>query len=411
MTHTSLPSSRIAGNITENGRVAEEELPRILCIDDELRVVEGIKRTLHGKYDVVTATSARAAIGILEKDTDFAVVISDLRMPEFDGVILLNQIRDGAPDIVRILLTGQADIDASIRAVNDGQIFRFLTKPCPPDALRSTLRDAVEQYRIAKAERALLEKTLSGGVHFLTEVLSLAQPAAFGRAVRLKRQVGELATALEIRDRSAIELAAVFSQLGMITLPPPLIQKVYHAQPLTNEEQQLVNRAAPVAEHLVGYLPRMESVLDILRFQYTRYSGQGSPVAGIRGENIPIGARLLAIVRDFDVLEAQGLTAAAALDTLYGRTGWYDTVALDTFALTQGRDDGPDIRTMTLAEVREGMTFVNDVTEDGLLLVARGQVVTSNVLDRIHHHWGSFAATVLVRVMVPALASASSPPR
>jgi response regulator RpfG family c-di-GMP phosphodiesterase len=380
----------------------EQHLPRILCVDDEPNVVEGIRRSLRGSYDVVTAVGPRAAIAILEQDVDFAVVLSDLRMPELDGVILLNQVRDGAPDIVRILLTGYADTDAAIRAVNDGQIFRFLTKPCTPALLRSTLDSAVEHHRVVKAERVLLEQTLQGSVQLLTDVLSLAQPAAFGRAGRLKRKISELAAYMKIRDRWAIELAALFSQLGAVTLPAALIDKVYHGQPLNEAEQELAARISLVSEQLLSHIPRFEPVRDILRFQHTHFNGHGSPMPSVREEFIPIGARLLAIVRDFDVLEAQGLTMSLALDTMYGRTGWYDMRALNAFAATQGANEGLDVREMPLANVSVGMVFVNDVTEGELLLVARGQEVTHGVVDRIHHHWANFSAAVTVRVIVPA---------
>lgn len=381
--------------------LADAPLPRILCVDDDSNVLDGLRRTLRGSFNVVTATGPRNAMAILEQDIDFAVIVTDLRMPDIDGIVLLNQVRDGAPDIVRVVLTGYADADAAIRAVNDGQVYRFLTKPCPPALLQVTLDNAVEHQRVMKAERVLLEQTLQGSVELLTELFALTQPAAFGRAGRLKRSVSELATRMGVRDRWAIELAALFSQLGTVTLPPGLVEKVYHRLTLTDEERALVDEMPAVAERLVAHIPRLEPVRQILRYQFTHYNGEGSPEPQLRSETLPIGARLLAIVRDFDTLEGEGLDVSVAIDTMFGRHGWYDHRALNTFSALRGSGDGLDIRELSLAEVIHGMIFVNDVLEDDLLLVARGQEVTDSVLDRIRHHWARFAANIPVRVIVP----------
>jgi DNA-binding NtrC family response regulator len=114
-----------------------------------------------------TATSGKAGLERLSSDGPFAVVVSDMRMPEMNGAAFLAQVRERAPDTVRVLLTGQADLDSAIAAVNEGQIFRFLTKPCAPEMLISSLRAAEEQHRLITAERVLLEQTLHGAVKAL----------------------------------------------------------------------------------------------------------------------------------------------------------------------------------------------------------------------------------------------------
>jgi hypothetical protein len=204
-----------------------------------------------------------------------------------------------------------------------------------------------------------------------------------------------------VRDRWATELAALFSQLGTMTLPPGVVEKVYHRMALTEEEQALVDTMPSVAERLVAHIPRLEPVRQILRYQFTHYDGESSPEPQLRGETLPIGARLLAIVRDFDTLEEEGLDASVAIDTMFGRHGWYDHRALNTFSALRGSSHGLDIRELMLSDVVHGMIFVNDVLEDDLLLVARGQEVTGSVLDRIRHHWARFAANIPVRVIVP----------
>lgn len=132
------------------------ERPRILCVDDEPSVLEGLTRILRRQYDIQSAAGGDTALKRIQDDGPFAVVMSDLRMPKVDGISLLGQIRSIAPDTVRILLTGHADVSAAIDAVNQGNIFRFLTKPCPTEVLLQALNASVEQHSLITAERVLL---------------------------------------------------------------------------------------------------------------------------------------------------------------------------------------------------------------------------------------------------------------
>ena len=186
---------------------------RILCVDDQPNVLAALERTLRERHDVVTAVGAAAGLTRLERAGPFADVVSGLSMPGMDGVAFLGRVRQRAPETVRVLLTGQADVTGAMAAVNEGQIFRFLLKPCAPDALGKALSAAVEQHRLVTAERVLLEQTLHGCIKALTDLLAIAQPASFGRASRLKRLVERLAVELGVPDRWQVEIAALRSQV------------------------------------------------------------------------------------------------------------------------------------------------------------------------------------------------------
>ena len=151
--------------------------PKVLCVDDEPQVLEGLALHLRRSYDVVTATSGAAALDVLGKDGVTAVIISDMRMPAMDGAAFLSRARQLVPDATRILLTGQSSLAAAIGAVNDGHIFRFLTKPCAPPALMAAVGDGAEQHRLVRAEKVLLEQTLHGSIKAMTDILALANPA------------------------------------------------------------------------------------------------------------------------------------------------------------------------------------------------------------------------------------------
>ncbi|HEY1273096.1 MAG TPA: response regulator, partial [Terriglobales bacterium] len=193
---------------------------KILFVDDEPAVLQGYQRLFHNEFEVQTAVGGKRGLTMLNTAGPFAVVVSDMRMPEMNGVEFLSHVRKTWPDSVRIVLTGQADLDAAMAAVNQGNIFRFLTKPCDREMLGKTLTAGVLQYRLVVAERELLEKTLKGTIQVLSEVLSLANPAAFGRATRLRRYMSHLVAELGLSKPWRFEVAALMSQLGCVAVAP-----------------------------------------------------------------------------------------------------------------------------------------------------------------------------------------------
>jgi response regulator RpfG family c-di-GMP phosphodiesterase len=370
----------------------------VLCVDDEPNILEGISLHLRRKFEVITAVGGPAGLEVLAARRDIAAVLSDMRMPGMDGAAFLGHVRQAAPDAVRMLLTGQTDLKSAIAAINEGQIFRFLTKPCPPEHLVGAFDAAVEQHSLVTAERVLLEQTLRGSIRMLTDLLSLANPQAFGRAARLKDRATELAKAAGLTAIWQIEVAAMLSQIGCVSLPAATTEKLYYGRPLTPEEQAMANRLPAMADALLAHIPRLEEIRASLLHQSKHFDGSGLPAGPLRGEGIPVGARVLKIVVDFDVLEARGDEVAVALDTLRGRAGRYDPQLLETFARLRG-DGTPrhEVREIPLRSVQAGMTFVEDVTTAaGALLLPRGYEVTEGLVERIRN----FQVPGNVRVMV-----------
>ena len=125
---------------------------RVLFVDDEPKVLDGFRRQLRKHTEILTATSGLEGLDMLEWQGPFAVVVSDMRMPGMSGTEFLAAVRERSPDSVRIVLSGQADLESAIAAVNEGQIFRFLTKPCSADALRGAVDAGLAQHRLIIAD-------------------------------------------------------------------------------------------------------------------------------------------------------------------------------------------------------------------------------------------------------------------
>lgn len=365
-----------------------EAKTRILCVDDEPNVLEGLSLHLRRRYEIMTALSGAQGIEILERDgASTAVVMSDMRMPGMNGAVFLSRARQVVPDAVRVLLTGQADIDSAIAAVNDGQIFRFLTKPCPPAALLAAVDAAAEQHRLITAERVLLEQTLHGSISTLTETLALVSPTAFGRATRVKRHVTEFLEHLRVLDRWHIEVAAMLSQIPMVTLPPETVEKVYTGQTLNGPESIMVNRLPSIAETLFTPIPRIESVVEILRYHAKRYDGRGNPGDGISGEKIPFGARVLKLVFDFEVLLGREMPTAVVFDTLRSRMGFYDPTLLEALEeMFRRAAFTEEIVEVSLRDVRVGMRVAEEIkTVQGMVFISRGHEITPGILQRLEN--------------------------
>lgn len=383
--------------------------PRVLCVDDEPNVLAALTRHLGRRFAVSTATGGAMGLDLVRRGPPFHVVISDLRMPAMDGVAFLGQVRAADPDAVRILLTGNADVEAAMAAVNRGHIFRFLAKPCPPDVLSTAIDAAVEQHRLVTAERVLLEQTLSGAVKMLTDVLALVNPAAFGRATRLKQTVSELAARAGVAERWQVEVAAMLSQLGCVTLPAETVDKLYHGRALSGEERQMVDRLPAVVDELIANIPRLEEVRRILLLYPAPYTAAAGAPAAPRGKALPWGARALKLALAFDALESSGVRPAEAVALLGSELDAYDPALLEELARLRGTP-ATGVEELPLAAVVPGMVLAADLrSRTGVLLVARGQQVSSSLLERLTNLAGGSGVAEPVQVLaagVPATVGA-----
>src|SRR6202166_1902592 len=241
-----------------------EDLPHVLCVDDEPRVVDGLALHLRRDYQVLTLNGAQSALQVCKDHGAPAVIVSDMRMPGMDGATFLKHVKHLHPETTRILLTGDPGRDVAIAAVNEGQIFRYLTKPCAPDQLRAAIEAGVIHHRLLIAEKVLLQETLIGCIRALIDILAITNPVAFGRATRVKRLATDLSALLGNSNFGQLEAAAMLSQIGYISLPIELVEKLYYGKRLTADERVLADGAPLVARKLLGHIPRLEQVMEIL---------------------------------------------------------------------------------------------------------------------------------------------------
>ncbi len=355
---------------------------KILFVDDEPSVLEGYKRLLGRDVPVDTAVGGALGLAAIAEMGPYAVVISDMRMPQMDGAQFLAKVRDLSPATVRLALTGYVDIDTAIAAVNEGNIFRFLTKPCSKENLLKAIAAALAQYHLLNAEKELLEQTLRGSVTVLTEVLSFSNPAAFGRAMRLRRFVQHVAQKLGLGSTWKFEIAAMLSQLGCVTLAPELINAAYSSDQLSRGDQSKFDAHPAVAAEMLSRIPRLEAVVQMIANQNRpRYQVEAKNPA--ERQDIEFGVQLLQAGVTFERYLGRGLSPTEAAERVRA-----DLKDCDS-AILQCLDDlAPSMpmqaRECAVTELAVGMTLQQDLSNSvGLLIVAKGQELTYQWIERL----------------------------
>lgn len=363
------------------------ELPRLLCVDDEPNVLEGLSRNLGLRFEVDTASSGAGGLEKLDAAT-YDVVISDMRMPHMDGATFLTRAKEKAPDTERILLTGQADLKATVAAINGGAVFRFLNKPCPQDLLERTVLEAVERRKAVLEERSLQQATLAATVKVLLQILSMAAPVAFRRASFFATCARHVTTKLRWPNPWQYEVAAELSQLGQVAIPDSVLERSHAKMELTSEEKAMIAGQAETAFTLLHGIPRLQVVANIVRYQ------GGLPLnAKVTPEEVR-GVRLLQVIGQLDRLLTEQNKLQLAIPKLRAHYAPEYQEIVQALADVQAIGAADEPRAVRVADLKPGMIVEDDVrAKSGLLLLARGQEVNSVVVERLSR----FATVVGVR--------------
>ncbi len=366
---------------------------KILFVDDDPNLLASCERNFRKRFQLDTATGGEAGLAKIAERGPYAVVVSDRQMPNMDGIQFLAAVRQRAPDTVRIMLSGNVDLEAAVRVVNEGNIFRFLIKPCPPDVLGKALEDARALYNLATAEKELLNKTLSGSVKLLTEILSTMDARSFGRTEKLRGLINEVIQnhSVPLENAWEIHLAAMLAPIGYLTLPPEIVLKARASQALSKVEEKLLANMPETAARLLANIPRLQGVAKLVRYQEKHYDGMGFPPDSVQGEAIPVGARLLKIFFDMMQLQSVGITPLKALNEMQQRQGWYDPKLLAAVrACFGGATDAADTAkpniSVTVADLNVGMVLYSDLlTKEGTLVLSAGHQISQMSLEKIQN--------------------------
>lgn len=366
---------------------------RILFVDDDPNVLAAFQRNLRKQFSFDTALSGNEALTMIKESGPYAVIVADMQMPGMNGIELLTRARQQSPDTVRVMLTGNADQQTAVDAVNEGAVFRFLTKPCEPQQLQSTIETSLRQYELQRIERDLLENTLGGAVKVLGEVLSMIDPSSFRRGQKLRDSARAFGRQLNMTSTWELEIAAMLAHIGYVSLPPTILRKLDNQIDLTPREQATIDRAPQIGHDLVVNIPRLEYVAKIILYQNKRYDGSGFPTDEVSGAVIPFGARMLRILDDRAILEDDGIAKTKAYETMKARAGYYDLELLqksfDCFPafLINSISAEREVKCVKINELVDGNILVSDVrSPSGTLLIGAGNRISRTMINRLKNY-------------------------
>ncbi len=380
---------------------------KILLVDDEKNILDAYKRNLSDMFDVTTADSGAAALELFGTSPGYQVIVTDYKMPKMNGVELLEKVRGISPDTVQVMLTGQADMQAIIDLINKGKIFRFLTKPCSHEDMIKNINDAVRQYELISAERELLGKTLGGSIKVLTDLLALSKPQAFNKMQSIRGLAKKIYRSVEMENKWQVELGAMLSQIGCVTIPDDVLKKVYRGLTLSEDENIMFQNHSQIGADMIKNIPRMDKVAEIIRYQEKNYDGSGFPPDDISGNSIPEGSRILKIAIDYDRMITGGAEEEASLLEMKKKSGVYDQlyleIAVKNFLSRDGSGRSFINSELSPDELKEGMYLADDlVSAGGTIIGSKNQKISSALLAAIRNYSRNNQLSQKIRVVTVA---------
>ncbi|MBV8464545.1 MAG: response regulator [Burkholderiales bacterium] len=401
--------------------------PKVLFVDDEANILSAIRRvfrTCH--YDIATAGSGAEALAYLGSHP-VDVIVSDMRMPEQSGAELLGIVKERWPETMRIILTGYADVNDTISAINRGEIYRYMLKPWKDDEFLAVIRDAVgvkalkdertrlEQLvrkqnreleqkvkeRTADLQKAMtmlssahdsLKKSFVTSIKMFTSLIEMRGGTMAGHSRRVGDLAKQIAKAMGVSDMEAQEVmvAGLLHDIGKLVLPDRLVETPYvqltPADRIEFEKHAMNGQAALMA------VEQLQRPGTIIRQHHERYDGKGYP-DGLALEQITLGARILAVANDFDALQIGTLEEHPqqredAIRNIVNQSGKrYDPKVVDAFRQIVGSTEAAppaDEIAMKSNELKPGMILARDLsTKDGMLLLAKDYALDERLIEQI----------------------------
>ena len=429
--------------------------PKVLLVDDEESILNSLRRLLRGQsYDVLLATSGAQALEIMAQQP-IDLVMSDARMPNMDGATLLANIHQRHPATTRILLTGYADLTTIVKAINEGQIHRYISKPWNDEEMLLTLRQALAHQHSERERQRLLQLTRQQNDQLKSLNITLEKHVA-ARTAELQQTADMLDLSYEELKRSYVTGTEVFSLLANLRLPPAkqtnrqiielvrvycklhgldegtsrdlsMAAALYNIGKLSwtdsmmtapsdllhHNDRECYRSYPKQSESLLMTLDPMKDAARLILHHQERWDGSGFPDK-LKGEAIPLGSRLLKLAVDFIelqrglILERQ-MNSGEALVYIRSYAGrLYDPELVEDFIqvcaayLSDASLADPMVKVLTTREVAAGMILARNLNADnGMLLLNAGKVLNGPLVEKLIAFEAMEGAKYSIFVKVP----------
>jgi putative nucleotidyltransferase with HDIG domain len=407
----------------------------LLFVDDEANILSSLKRLFRPfGYRIFTAEGGAQALEIMEREA-VDLVISDMRMPEMNGAQFLEKVNEKWPETVRILLTGHSEISSTIDAINRGHIFRYISKPWEDNDIVLSIKQALRQKQLEKANQGLeeltrkqneelkdlnanleekvkvrteevrqtmgflevahekLKKSFITSIRVFSNLIDMREGNMAGHSHRVADLCRSIAQQMEMKDADAqdVFLAALLHDIGKIGLPDYLLEKPFAN--LTSEERLEVIKHPVKGQTALMALEQLNGAAKLIRSHHERYDGLGYPDK-LHGLEIPLGARILALANEYDAVQIGTLLSKrlkqsdAVLFIQEGRGLRYDPAVVDAFISVMrasGNVAQPVVElALHLDQIRSGMVLSRDLmSKQGDLLLSKDHRLDASLIDQI----------------------------
>ena len=373
----------------------------ILLVDDEQAVLDGIARRLGTDYQLTLANAPLGALDILNSGEKFAVILTDMQMPGMDGLSFIRRAREASPTSVFLMLTGNQDLPTATRALNEGQVFRYFTKPCASADLRAGLDAALRQYELLQAERELLQRTFVGSVNILCDIMGFAQPLLTIVNERMQRLIRSACESMGWQAHWEYMVAAKLALVGFVVIKPEAFAHFLSTNAITDEDKGLYLGALDTSARLLAKIPRLERIAALVHQMRTTdgaliSSGGFDGSCDIENGGTMLGLALAHVIgtRKYGIDMASNL----ATEQLYASP---DAKLVNIF---QDLDKNSRVarnkaKKLPLADLVSGMVLAEDVNvKGGYMTLRAGDVLTDVAVANLPSLPG---VPIAMSVMVP----------
>ncbi len=361
--------------------------PVVLFVDDDNAALLSYARLVRNMVEVRTATTVAAARVLLKDASEVAAVVTEAVLPDGSGLAVLEAVAAQCPDALRLVLTSSAEVQVAADAVNAVGLFRFLQKPCKPEVFIRAVGEALAAHLRARRERELREQAGEGIVEFLSGFMTGNEPELPAHAAELRRRAKEVAQAMKLPFTADLEIGAMLIRLGVSTIPKHVRDKLHAGERLEPAEADLMERIPEVVAHMIGHIPRLRGVVEILRHEATvLVQDPDAPRAATR-KDVPLAARILRALNDIFILEEFGLTTSAALIRIREVVGRYDSDVLRAIEHLYADPNAMAaalVEELMVVDLVSGLVLAKDaLSREGVPLISKGTSLTASHVEHL----------------------------
>ncbi len=350
---------------------------QVLFIDDDVSLLSTMKRNLGLDFTIHTAEGGEVALELVQQQGDFSVVVVDMQMPKMNGIQTIAMLREKMPNAVFLMLTGNQDLTTAIQAVNDGRVFRFLTKPCQVFEISAAIQAAQQQHNLIIAEKELLSGTFAGAINLMTDVIEMQEDRHVDTG-RMSEALVDLADRMSIEIGWEEKVAARIFLVGIAMLGPEDSVKFGALDPATAEHKAMFARICKKSASMLARLPRLGWIVDLLKHvpNAERYE------SGC--DRIDSGALLLRIVFYWNFLTNKGLCVEAATSVIENIMPELSSKMIQSMQCLHDNHDAHMLTKVAIGKLRPGMIpYENIENPRGGFAVAKGRVLTVAMVENL----------------------------